>query len=178
VISTRYTSASRAATTTSPSLRPLVHERDAPDPVIGGGDRQDRRVWAWVSCRERNRCAPFSCGLLVVVAAVNGFWPLSVSVMGDTSYSCGSGVLHSKQVWKVDTRAFVSQVQPPGTDTSSTPLTACPSRLYGQRDLAYRLIGFAAVGGVCGVALLPSESGVADRTNREQDGRLHGHRPM
>jgi hypothetical protein len=106
-------------------------------------------------------------GLAVVVAAVIGFWPVSVTVMGDSSYSCGSGFLHSRHTWKVDTKALVAHARP-GIDTSfsATPLSACPSKLYEQRDFAYLLVVFALVGGLCGVVLLQTESSARDAANK------------
>ena len=130
---------------------------------IIAGDRPPPKGRVLGQLSGPQRVALFSAGVLVMVAAVIGFWPVSVTVMGGASYSCGSGFLHSRHTWKVDTTALVGQGGP-GIDTSSeTPLSACPSRLYPQRDFAYLLVGFALVGGLCGLALLQSESTVRQR---------------
>jgi hypothetical protein len=101
-------------------------------------------------------------GLVVVIAAVIGFWPVSVAVTNGTSYSCGSGFVHSGHTWKVDTAALAGRAV--SIDTSSaTPVSACPSIVFGRRDLAYALVGFAFVGGAGAIALLQDKALLRDR---------------
>ncbi len=79
-------------------------------------------------------------GASVLFGVVIGFWPVSATVVGDVSYSCGSGFLHSRSTWKVDSRAMAAPDQTIGISTA-TPQTACPSRVYRNRDFAYALVG-------------------------------------
>ncbi|MGO9876726.1 MAG: hypothetical protein ACLPVY_23370 [Acidimicrobiia bacterium] len=83
-------------------------------------------------------------GASVLFGVVIGFWPVSVTVVGDVSYSCGSGFLHSRSTWKADGRAMAAPDQTIGISTA-TPPTACPSRVYRNRDFGYALVGLAAV---------------------------------
>jgi hypothetical protein len=82
-------------------------------------------------------------GASVVLGVAIGFWPVSVTVVGDVPYSCGSGFTHSQHTWKVDTRSMVG-LQQSGGRSRRTPKRACPSRIYAHRDLGYALIVFAA----------------------------------
>ena len=45
----------------------------------------------------------------VAVAVLIGFWPVKANVVGDASYSCGSGFIHSQHTWVVDSRALVNE---------------------------------------------------------------------
>jgi hypothetical protein len=91
-------------------------------------------------------------GASVFLGVVIGFWPVSATVVGDVSYSCGSGFIHSRSTWKVDTRTVAGPGQTAGVSTA-TPDSACPSRVYRRRDFAYALVGIAAI---TGAALLAS----------------------
>jgi len=82
-------------------------------------------------------------GASVVLGVLIGFWSVSVTVVGDVPYSCGSGFVHSAHTWKVDTRSMVG-LQQSGGRSGVTPKRACPSRIYAHRDLGYALIAWAA----------------------------------
>jgi len=82
-------------------------------------------------------------GSSVVLGVLIGFWPVSVTVVGDVPYSCGSGFVHSQHTWKVDTRSMAGQLQSGGR-SRVTPKRACPSRIYAHRDLGYALIAWSA----------------------------------
>jgi hypothetical protein len=84
----------------------------------------------------------FLAALRFAVAALIGFWPQSVTVVGDASYTCGSGFIHSRHTWKVDTQALLTDSQPLGS-SSATPDSACPAKVYGPRDLAFVVAAFA-----------------------------------
>jgi hypothetical protein len=87
--------------------------------------------------------AVLAAGACAVLGVAIGFWPVSVTVIGDVSYSCGSGFVHSQHTWKVDTRSMAG-LQQSGGRSRVTPKRACPSRIYAHRDLGYALIAFAA----------------------------------
>src|SRR6266702_4345598 len=88
--------------------------------------------------------------LLFTVAVLIGFWPRSITLLGDTAYSCGSGFIHSRHTWKVDTRALTgSRV---GGSSAPTPNSACPSKVYGPRDLALVLAAVALLVAVVALA--------------------------
>ncbi len=89
-------------------------------------------------------------GLVLIVACVAavlgvsiGFWPVSVTVVGGVPYSCGSGFVHSRHTWKVDSRAMAGTHEA-GQHARATPNRACPSRIYSHRDAAYALVVVAA----------------------------------
>src|SRR5690348_18130085 len=82
-------------------------------------------------------------GAAVVLGVSIGFWPVSVTVIGDVPYSCGSGFVHSRHTWKVDSRAMAGTLEA-GPHAGATPNRACPSRVYSHRDAAYALIVVAA----------------------------------
>lgn len=84
----------------------------------------------------------FVAGASLVMGLAIGFWPVSVTVVGDVSYSCGSGLIHSRSTWKVDSRAMAAPEQTIGVSTV-TPNAACPSRVYRHRDFAYALLSLA-----------------------------------
>jgi hypothetical protein len=101
-------------------------------------------------------------GVVVVVAAVIGFSPVSVTVTNGSSYSCGSGFVHSRHTWNVDTTALARRAVPIDT-SSATPVSACPSKVFVRRDLAYVLVGFSFLGGAGALALLQDKALVRDR---------------
>ncbi len=91
----------------------------------------------------------------VAVAILIGFWPVSATVSDGSSYSCGSGFVHSRHTWQVDSRALGGL--PPVNDSGATPTSACPSKVYGYRDFALLLGAFALVAGGLIVALTSAE---------------------
>jgi len=95
------------------------------------------RRTSWV-----RQVALFVAGASLVAGLAIGFWPVSVTVIGDVSYSCGSGMVHSRSTWKVDTRAMAAPQQTIGVSTA-TPDAACPPRVYRHRDFAYALLTLA-----------------------------------
>jgi hypothetical protein len=86
--------------------------------------------------------ALFVAGASLVAGLAIGFWPVSVTVVGDVSYSCGSGLIHSRNTWKVDSRAMAAPQQTIGLSTA-TPDATCPSPVYRHRDFAYALLTLA-----------------------------------
>ena len=78
----------------------------------------------------------------VVVALVIGLWPVHANVIGDASYSCGSGFLHSTHDWNVDSTAL--EFQRTSTDTGTgLPASVCPDKVDSRRDLALLLAAFS-----------------------------------
>ena len=57
-------------------------------------------------------------GALVLGVAI-GFWPVSASVAGGASYSCGSGFVHSRQAWKVDAGSLAQSPEAVGASTAT-----------------------------------------------------------
>ena len=92
--------------------------------------------------------------LLLVAALLVGFWPLSVTVVGDVSYSCGSGFVHSRHTWVIDTEGLNGTPRGSGS-TTATPTSACPSTIYGHRDLAIVLGALAFLGAIVALVLGP-----------------------
>ena len=88
--------------------------------------------------------ALLGAGASLLLGVIIGFWPVSVTVVGDVSYSCGSGFVHSGGAWKADTRAMGEPQQTVGL-SNSTPNRACPSGVYRHRDLAYALVVLAVM---------------------------------
>ena len=43
------------------------------------------------------------------VAVIIGFWPVRVDVVGDTSYYCGSGFVHSQHTWVKDGKVLINE---------------------------------------------------------------------
>ena len=80
-------------------------------------------------------------GALVLGVAI-GLWPVSASVAGGASYSCGSGFVHSRQAWKVDAGSLAQSPDVLGASTA-TPNAACPSPVYRNRDFALALLALA-----------------------------------
>jgi hypothetical protein len=101
--------------------------------------------------------------LLFGIAALIGFWPQSITVVGDASYSCGSGFIHSRHTWKLDTQALRTGSTPLAS-SSATPNSACPSKVYGPRDLAFVVAAFALV--LAAVVALADETEAADSPTR------------
>jgi hypothetical protein len=87
--------------------------------------------------------------LLLAVALVVGFWSVSVTIVGNNQYSCGSGFVHSRNTWNVDTQGLAAG------PAATTPKSACPSKVYGRRDLAISLGAFALLGFVAAIVLGP-----------------------
>jgi hypothetical protein len=85
----------------------------------------------------------------VVVAAAIGLWPVHVNVQGDSSYSCGSGFVHSSHNWNVDSAALEFQKTSTLTATG-LPSIVCPDKVDNRRDLALLVMGFSlAIGLLC-----------------------------
>jgi hypothetical protein len=85
-------------------------------------------------------------------AALIGFWPVYVSVVGNPSYYCGSGFVHHQHHWVVDGKLMANQ-RFGGTDTSGTPRKDCPGKIIHNRDLALLVAALTVVIGVLGLAL-------------------------
>ena len=98
----------------------------------------------------------------VVVALILGFWPLSAAVDGSPSYNCGSGFVHSRHHWQVDS-AFSKNARTSDLQTIGTPAKVCPSVVYDRRDLALLIGGMTLV---LGVLLLALTAPVATRSDR------------
>jgi hypothetical protein len=101
-----------------------------------GGSMKRRTSWL------RQAALVVAGGALVLGVAI-GFWPVSVSVAGGASYSCGSGFVHSRQTWKFDAGSLAQSPDTVGASTA-TPNAACPSQVYRHRDFAYALLALAA----------------------------------
>jgi hypothetical protein len=88
----------------------------------------------------------------IAIALAIGFWPVYANVYGNSSYSCGSGFVHSGHRWKVD--SLVSSNERSATNTATgTPIQVCPDKVYNRRDLALVLGSFALVVGTLILAL-------------------------
>ena len=90
---------------------------------------------------------------VLVIALVIGLWPVHANVVGDASYSCGSGFLHSTHDWNVDSATFEFQRIGDNAATS-LPNQACPNKVESRRDLALLLMGFALAVGLIAEVLL------------------------
>jgi len=106
----------------------------------------------------------------VLLGVVIGFWPVTATVVGDVSYSCGSGFIHSRSTWKVDTRAMAAPGETVGVSTA-TPNRACPSRVYRRRDFAYALVAIAALTGAALLASAAFDPAATPMTTRRAKGR-------
>jgi hypothetical protein len=100
------------------------------------------------------RVASILAAVLLLAAVAVMFWPVSVTIAGDTSYSCGSGFDHSRHTWAVDSQALRSS--PPGIgESTATPSSACPNQVYGHRDFAIALGAFAGLAGIAALVFGP-----------------------
>jgi hypothetical protein len=101
----------------------------------------------------------------IAAALIIGFWPVNVAVDGAPSYYCGSGFVHSRHHWRVDS-LFAENARTSDTQTLGTPAQVCPSRVYDRRDLALLIGGTTLVVGILLLAL------TAPRTNRSDRAAL------
>ena len=83
----------------------------------------------------------------VAVALLIGFWPVKADVVGNASYACGSGFVHSQHTWVVDSRALVDERTGGLQGASGTPRIVCPDKILNHRDLALWIGGFVMVFG-------------------------------
>jgi hypothetical protein len=105
-------------------------------------------------------------GALVLGVAI-GFWPVSASVAGGASYSCGSGFVHSRQAWKVDAGSLAQSPETVGASTA-TPTAACPSQVFRNRDFAYALLALAVGTYLALIASSAFDPGVTPMTTRRR----------
>jgi len=98
----------------------------------------------------------------VVVALILGFWPVHAAVDGNGSYSCGSGFVHSRHSWRVDS-AFSKNARLSDSTSVGTPAQVCPPVVYDRRDLALLIGGTTIVLGVLLLALTAPRESRADR---------------
>src|SRR5689334_960933 len=89
----------------------------------------------------------------VVVALVIGLWPVHSNVIGDASYSCGSGFVHSAHDWTVDSSSLEFQRTSADTGTG-LPSSVCPDKVDGRRDLALLVAGFGLALGLLSMLFL------------------------
>ena len=89
----------------------------------------------------------------VAVAVIIGFWPVRVSVVGDASYYCGSGFVHSQHTWVQDGKVLVNERTGNLDEGTGLPRTECPDKILNNRDIALWITGFVAVFGVLILAL-------------------------
>jgi hypothetical protein len=89
----------------------------------------------------------------VAVAVLIGFWPIKADVVGNASYSCGSGFIHSYHTWVIDSRFLVDQRSGAIPGATGTPRTVCPDTVLNHRDLALWIAGFVLVFGFLTLAL-------------------------
>jgi hypothetical protein len=80
---------------------------------------------------------------VVVIALGIGLWPVHANVYTDSSYSCGSGFLHSTHTWSVDSTALEFERSGNETDATSLPASACPNKVDGRRDFALLVLAFS-----------------------------------
>jgi len=98
----------------------------------------------------------------VGITLVLGFWPVHAAVDGNSSYSCGSGFVHSRHDWRVD--SLFSKNARVSEDTSvGTPAQVCPAVVYDRRDLALLIGGTTLVLGVLLLAFTAPRESRADR---------------
>ena len=95
------------------------------------------------------------------LAIVIGFWPVHANVFGAPSYSCGSGFVHSGHKWKIDS-ATASNARTSNDAATGTPSDLCPDKVYGRRDFALLVVGFAVVVGLLTLVLI---QGPQDRSS-------------
>ena len=106
-------------------------------------------------------------GASLLFGVIVGFWPVSVTVVGDVSYSCGTGFAHSRNAWRADTRLMGEPQQAVGLSTV-TPSAACPSRVYRHRDIGYALIAIAAMAYAALLATAAFDPGATPVTARRR----------
>jgi hypothetical protein len=90
---------------------------------------------------------------VVAVALGIGLWPVDANVFGDASYSCGSGFIHSRHDWNVDSVTLDTERIANGT-ADSLPSGACPDKVESRRDLALLLIAFSLAIGLIAEVML------------------------
>ena len=95
------------------------------------------------------------------LAIAIGFWPVHAAVFGSPSYSCGSGFVHSGHKWKIDS-ATSSNARTGAEAATGTPSDVCPDKVYGRRDFALLVVGFAVVVGLLTLVLI---QGPQDRSS-------------
>jgi hypothetical protein len=78
-------------------------------------------------------------GAGMVAAIVVGFWPVQANVFSDSTYSCGSGFIHSVHTWNVDSTSFEFQRSADETATG-LPASLCPNKVDSRRDIALLLL--------------------------------------
>ena len=98
----------------------------------------------------------------VVGSLILGFWPIHAAVDGNGSYSCGSGFVHSRNTWRVDSQ-FSKNARTSEDTSVGTPAQVCPSVVYDRRDLALLIGGGTLVVGVLLLALTAPRVSRADR---------------
>ena len=87
------------------------------------------------------------------IAVLIGFWPVRGNVVGDASYYCGSGFLHSQHTWVKDGKVLVNERTGSLGEGNGLPRDVCPDKILNNRDLALWIGGFVAVFGVLVLAL-------------------------
>jgi hypothetical protein len=95
------------------------------------------------------------------LAIAIGFWPVHAAVFGEPSYSCGSGFVHSSHKWKTDS-ASLSNERTGNDAATGTPSDVCPDKVFGRRDFALLVVGFAVVVGLLTLVLI---QGPQDRSS-------------
>jgi hypothetical protein len=119
------------------------------------------------------RAMSIIAAFLLVIALGLELWPVSVTIIGDTQYSCGSGLDHSQHTWKMDSQALSSGPVAVGS-SSATPTSACPSAIYGRRDLGILLGAFAILAGFAAWAFgTPLDPTVRRKTRHTRTRRPH-----
>ena len=86
---------------------------------------------------------------------------MHAAVFGAPSYSCGSGFVHSGHQWKIDS-ATSSNARTGAEAATGTPTDVCPDKVYGRRDFALLVVGFAVVVGLLTLVLI---QGPQDRSS-------------
>jgi len=82
-----------------------------------------------------------------------GLWPVHATVFGAPSYSCGSGFIHSAHKWKTDS-AVLRNERAANDKATGAPTDVCPDKVYGRRDFALLVVGFAVVVGLLTLVLI------------------------
>ena len=116
-------------------------------------------------------------GASLVLGVAIGFWPVSANIADGTSYSCGTGFVHSRNTWRADTEAIAGQ-RAAGVP-AATPTSACPSSVYRDRDFAYALLALAALtyaALLASAAFDPAATPMAARRSRARHASYASHR--